>query len=140
MKSGIIIGNWRVNMTLAIKSCPKCKGDLRTRSDHYGSFQSCIQCGFVRDEPFREPAEEFDRPVRLPYAGKVRRLKGAVLLMKFHTSGGHIVPTVFCPIINNGIPCRLEMTRDKYLYVPGESPYKCDNYHSVTVVDEAEWR
>ena len=127
-------------MTTVTASCPRCKGDLRSRSDHYGRFESCRVCGFARDEPWQSPAEEFDRPVQLPYAGKVRKLRGAILLMKFHTSGGHAVPTVFCPILNNGVPCRLEMKRDKYIYVPGEAPFRCDNYHSVIIMDEAEWR
>ncbi len=32
-----------------LKSCPKCLGDLTMREDAYGSFISCIQCGFMRD-------------------------------------------------------------------------------------------
>ena len=31
------------------KSCPKCHGDLTTGRDAYGSFISCLQCGFMRD-------------------------------------------------------------------------------------------
>ncbi len=31
------------------KCCPKCHGDLTTGRDAYGSFISCLQCGFMRD-------------------------------------------------------------------------------------------
>jgi hypothetical protein len=32
-----------------LKGCPKCKGDLFLDHDSYGKYQSCIQCGFMRD-------------------------------------------------------------------------------------------
>ena len=28
------------------KSCPKCHGDLYRDSDVYGTFVSCLQCGY----------------------------------------------------------------------------------------------
>ena len=31
------------------KACPKCHGDLTMGRDAYGSFISCLQCGFMRD-------------------------------------------------------------------------------------------
>ena len=30
-------------------ACPKCRGDLTIGQDSYGSFISCLQCGFMRD-------------------------------------------------------------------------------------------
>ena len=30
-------------------ACPKCHGDLTMGQDSYGSFVSCLQCGFMRD-------------------------------------------------------------------------------------------
>lgn len=30
-------------------ACPKCHGDLMMNQDGYGSFVSCLQCGFMRD-------------------------------------------------------------------------------------------
>lgn len=30
-------------------ACPKCHGDLTLNQDGYGSFVSCLQCGFMRD-------------------------------------------------------------------------------------------
>ena len=32
-----------------LKSCPKCLGDLTMGRDAYGTFISCLQCGFMRD-------------------------------------------------------------------------------------------
>ena len=32
-----------------LKSCPKCLGDLTIGQDGYGTFISCLQCGFMRD-------------------------------------------------------------------------------------------
>ena len=32
-----------------LKSCPKCLGDLTLGQDSYGTFVSCLQCGFMRD-------------------------------------------------------------------------------------------
>ena len=32
-----------------LKSCPKCQGDLCLEQDHYGAFQTCLQCGYLRE-------------------------------------------------------------------------------------------
>ena len=32
-----------------LKSCPKCLGDLTVAQDGYGTFISCLQCGFMKD-------------------------------------------------------------------------------------------
>ena len=40
-------------------ACPKCHGDLTMGRDSYGSFVSCLQCGFMRDidvKPSKAPA------------------------------------------------------------------------------------
>ena len=34
-----------------LKGCPKCRGDLELSSDRYGSFERCLQCGYVKDIP-----------------------------------------------------------------------------------------
>ena len=34
---------------LNLKSCPRCKGDVRVDRDEYGWYEECIQCGYVRD-------------------------------------------------------------------------------------------
>ena len=31
------------------KGCPKCKGDLYTEKDFYGSYFKCLQCGLMID-------------------------------------------------------------------------------------------
>ena len=32
-----------------LKACPKCRGDLLLRGDVYGSYVTCLQCGFMKD-------------------------------------------------------------------------------------------
>lgn len=32
-----------------LKSCPKCQGDLCLEQDHYGAFQTCLQCGYLKE-------------------------------------------------------------------------------------------
>lgn len=35
---------------MRMKSCPKCKtGAVGVDRDHYGWYEYCIQCGYVRD-------------------------------------------------------------------------------------------
>ena len=34
---------------LKLKSCPRCKGDVRIDRDQYGWFEECIQCGYTCD-------------------------------------------------------------------------------------------
>ena len=34
---------------MEMKNCPRCKGDLYFDRDQYGSYKSCIQCGFMMD-------------------------------------------------------------------------------------------
>ena len=31
------------------KGCPRCKGDLHSNRDMYGSYDECLQCGYMRD-------------------------------------------------------------------------------------------
>jgi hypothetical protein len=30
-----------------LKTCPKCSGDLREESNTFGSYISCVQCGYT---------------------------------------------------------------------------------------------
>jgi hypothetical protein len=32
-----------------LDSCPKCKGRLLLEKDNYGSYQLCLQCGYLHD-------------------------------------------------------------------------------------------
>ena len=36
-------------MTVMFRACPRCVGDLYIRSDHYGEYHECLQCGHVTD-------------------------------------------------------------------------------------------
>ena len=45
---------------LLLKNCPRCHGDLESRSDLAGRYLRCFQCGFAQDLPNkpREAEEE----------------------------------------------------------------------------------
>jgi hypothetical protein len=30
-----------------LKTCPRCRGDLREESDVYGKYIGCVQCGYI---------------------------------------------------------------------------------------------
>ncbi len=36
---------------LKLKDCPRCKGDMYTNRDLYGTYRTCLQCGFMNDVP-----------------------------------------------------------------------------------------
>ena len=38
----------RVGM-MRLKGCPRCKGDIVVERDHWGWYEECIQCGYLRD-------------------------------------------------------------------------------------------
>jgi hypothetical protein len=35
---------------MKLKGCPRCGGDLQLEADSYGKYQSCLQCGFLKDD------------------------------------------------------------------------------------------
>ncbi len=34
---------------MRFKGCPKCNGDVLLDRDHYGWYEQCLQCGYLRD-------------------------------------------------------------------------------------------
>ena len=38
-------------MSLYLKSCPRCKGDMNSNRDMYGEYRLCLQCGNSVDIP-----------------------------------------------------------------------------------------
>jgi len=62
------------------KSCPRCRGSMIRERDWYGSYGTCIACGFVHEvlssPPIDLPADDADRPTRQrrrePSHGKLR--------------------------------------------------------------------
>ena len=34
---------------LRLKGCPRCGGDVSENRDLYGSYEQCIQCGYMKD-------------------------------------------------------------------------------------------
>ncbi|MCH7594089.1 MAG: hypothetical protein IIB27_06235 [Chloroflexi bacterium] len=41
-------------MTLYLKACPRCSGDIQLNTDQFGRYMECLQCGFL----IRSKAEE----------------------------------------------------------------------------------
>ena len=38
-----------MSQILSLKSCPRCKGDMQSNRDMYGSYVECLQCGHMQD-------------------------------------------------------------------------------------------
>lgn len=38
-----------VNDMLEFKACPRCRGDVHTNRDMYGTYRECLQCGYMVD-------------------------------------------------------------------------------------------
>ena len=53
---------------IQLKSCPRCKGDIKLNCDIYGNYAECLQCGFMKDivEPVRitRRTPQFSEPER----------------------------------------------------------------------------
>jgi hypothetical protein len=49
-------------MSIKLKGCPKCGGDVRIDHDEYGWFEQCIQCGYTRDLETITAHPEKDKP------------------------------------------------------------------------------
>lgn len=52
---------------LRLKCCPKCGGDVALDKDHYGWYEQCLQCGYLRDlevivQVGQQPASEQPAP------------------------------------------------------------------------------
>jgi len=42
-----------VEMSIRIKSCTRCNGDMFADRDQHGKFIQCLQCGYLRELPDR---------------------------------------------------------------------------------------
>ena len=54
VRSGLRELTGRKNRVLAIwrlKGCPRCRGDMVLDRDKWGSYEQCIQCGYLLDVP-----------------------------------------------------------------------------------------
>ena len=58
------------------RACPKCKGDMDTRRDFYGSFIECIQCGLLQDLAIKPAVEEHKQVNGTPKSATVGKKKG----------------------------------------------------------------
>jgi len=44
-------------MTVDLKACERCGGDMSYESDIYGRFRECLQCSYLEDLPPEGAAE-----------------------------------------------------------------------------------
>ena len=58
------------------RACPKCKGDMDTRRDLYGSFIECIQCGLLQDLDIKLGVKENKQIDGTPKSATVGNKKG----------------------------------------------------------------
>lgn len=51
---------------IKFKLCPRCRGDLYLGEDIFGTYYSCMQCGYLRDiePPKRDPGLIVDTEYR----------------------------------------------------------------------------
>ena len=42
-------------MTILLRACPKCEGDMHAAADTYGPYNKCVQCGYTYDLPTHPP-------------------------------------------------------------------------------------
>ena len=47
----------RQSRSIFLKHCPRCKGDVGIRSDQYGRYMHCLQCGYLKDIGHRTVVE-----------------------------------------------------------------------------------
>ena len=50
-------------LSIRLKGCPRCRGDLFPEYDLTGSDLVCLQCGYVQTVSMREPAAEEGRDI-----------------------------------------------------------------------------
>ena len=43
-----------MSQLISLKSCPRCKGDITTNRDIYGTYKECLQCGYMADVESRD--------------------------------------------------------------------------------------
>ena len=42
-------------MTILLRACPRCAGDMHAAADAYGPYNKCVQCGYTYDLPTYPP-------------------------------------------------------------------------------------
>ncbi len=78
------------------KRCPRCSGDLYEENDRYGSFITCMQCGFSKDTMVKltDPGDIRLEPVPAPV---VPKFEGAKRRRTSH-GGRHFAKTMREPV------------------------------------------
>ncbi len=52
----------RSRRSIYLKMCPRCNGDIGVRSDQYGKYVYCLQCGYTADIVKTTPIEAVSPP------------------------------------------------------------------------------
>jgi DNA-directed RNA polymerase subunit M/transcription elongation factor TFIIS len=53
-------------MTVDLKACERCGGDMSYESDIYGQFRQCLQCSYLEDLPPEAAAEAAKKREQAP--------------------------------------------------------------------------
>jgi hypothetical protein len=63
-------------MTVCLKTCKRCGGDMSYERDIYGRFLQCLQCSYLEDLPSERLVEAGKKSVEvpLPVAGAVEKI------------------------------------------------------------------
>lgn len=47
---------------MKFKECPRCNGDLKQDNDRFGSFFTCLQCGYIKEVGVTNKQQPAERP------------------------------------------------------------------------------
>jgi DNA-directed RNA polymerase subunit M/transcription elongation factor TFIIS len=53
-------------MTVCLRACKRCGGDMSYESDIYGRFLQCLQCSYLEGLPSKQLAEGTKKSVEVP--------------------------------------------------------------------------
>lgn len=53
-------------MTVCLKACERCGGDMSYESDIYGRFRQCLQCSYLENLPSEAAAEATKKREQAP--------------------------------------------------------------------------
>jgi len=100
--------------TVTANPCPRCEGELRTGSDHYGGYLHCL-CGYYLDDA----GPEVEGDDGIPYIGTHRPYVGRTAQFKeIRSPTGYYIQmrVLFRPKIYQGAACSIEMTKTKVVH------------------------
>jgi DNA-directed RNA polymerase subunit M/transcription elongation factor TFIIS len=57
-------------MTVCLKACKRCGGDMGYERDIYGRFLQCLQCSYLEDISSEQLAKAAKKSVEVPLPGR----------------------------------------------------------------------